>query len=143
MLSPDCLLVGLREDRAEAIALIANTSSGGKNSAPASAIAFFESFHAFLEEALAPLADNLATGVQPFGDLVVAKTLGREEDEAGSEDIAIRQRMFPSPGLQDPALFQTQIDLVGAGSWHVHTIPEARSRRALNLRDRNWRGGHY
>jgi len=70
--------------------LTATTSSGGKNSAPAGAIALFESFQAFLEEALAPLADDLATGVQALGDLIVAETLRGEEDDAGSEYIAIR-----------------------------------------------------
>ncbi len=77
------------EGSSQALALTATTSSG-ENSAPASAIALFESFEAFLEEALAPFADDLATGVQALGDLVVAETLGGEEEEAGSKNIAIR-----------------------------------------------------
>jgi len=70
--------------------LTATTSSGGKNPAPASPIALLESLQAFLEEALAPLADDLAMGVQARGDLVVAKTSGSKEHQAGSEDLAIR-----------------------------------------------------
>jgi hypothetical protein len=56
----------------------------------AGAIALIESFEPFLEETLTPLADDLATGVQALGDLVVTEAAGREEDEAGSKDIAVR-----------------------------------------------------
>jgi hypothetical protein len=43
-----------------------------------------------LEEALAPLADDLAMGVQALCDLVVAEASGSEEDQPGPEDFAIR-----------------------------------------------------
>ncbi len=95
----------------QAIALTATTSSGGKNWAPTRAIALLEPGQACLEEPLPPLAYHLATGVEALSNLVVAQALGGQQDEGGSEDVAIRQRIFPGPGFQEFLRAQSDLEV--------------------------------
>lgn len=52
------------------------------------------------EEALAPLADDLAACVEPSGNLVVAQALGGQQDHLGSNDLEIGQRIPARPAAQ-------------------------------------------
>jgi len=79
--------------RSHASALISIVSSGGKDPRASRAGSLFETRQSLLEEALAPLADHLASGVQPCGDLVVVHTVGSHQDHLGSNDLEIRQRI--------------------------------------------------
>jgi hypothetical protein len=45
---------------------------------------------ALLKEAFAPFGDDLSSGSQARGDLVVAISLGREQHHLGSHHISIR-----------------------------------------------------
>jgi hypothetical protein len=81
--------------------LISTTTSGEENVGPVAPWELFEAVQAFLEEALAPLADHVAPSVETIGDLVVAKTAGGEEDHPSPEDVTIRQRISSSPCFQD------------------------------------------
>jgi hypothetical protein len=105
--------------------LTAITSSGGKNWGSPGAIALLKSFEAFLEEALAPLADDLSPSVQAVGDLVVTETPSSEEHHAGPKDLSIRQRIFPGSSLKDTSLLWSQNDLEWRRSWHTQTILRA------------------
>ncbi len=41
-------------------------------------------------KALAPLADDLARGIEARGDEIVGETLGGQEDDLGPDDLTIR-----------------------------------------------------
>ena len=58
---------------------------------PALTRSLLEAGEALLEEALAPFADHLPSGVEPRRDLIVIDALGREEHQLGSDDLSIRQ----------------------------------------------------
>jgi hypothetical protein len=49
-----------------------------------------ETDQALLEEALAPLRDDLTGQMEPFTNLFVGKTISSEEDNLGTHDVAIR-----------------------------------------------------
>ena len=76
-----------------ASALISTVSSGGKDPRASRAGSLFEARQSLLEEALAPLADHLASGVQPRGDLVVVHAVRGHQDHLGSNNFEIRQRI--------------------------------------------------
>lgn len=63
---------------------------GGKAGWAPAARLLVEARKAVLEEAMAPLADDLSRRVQARADLVVTKTGGREEHDLGADDITIR-----------------------------------------------------
>lgn len=63
---------------------------GGKAGWTPAARLLVEAREAVLEEAMAPLTDDLSGRVQPRADLVVAEAGGREEDDFGPNDITIR-----------------------------------------------------
>ncbi len=94
------------------MALTSTTRSGGKKVGPTGAGQFFKAGQALLEEALAPLADHVATSVEALGDLVVTQALGCQEYDLGSEHISIRQRIFPGSGLEGRTFFWSQLDRV-------------------------------
>jgi len=73
-----------------ASALTATITLGGKERGPPSAGALLEACHAFFEEALAPLGDDLARSIQARRNLVIAESLCREQDNLGSKDVSIR-----------------------------------------------------
>jgi hypothetical protein len=52
------------------------------------------------EEALAPLADDLAASVEARGNLVIAQSLGSQQDHPGPNNLEIRQRIFARPSTQ-------------------------------------------
>ena len=74
----------------QARALIATSTLGGKAGRTASPRALLEAGEALLEEALAPLADDLSGGVQPGGNLVVAEPFGGVEHDPGANDVPVR-----------------------------------------------------
>jgi hypothetical protein len=49
----------------------------------------FKASQPFSEEALAPLADYLAGGIQPSSNLIVAEAFGGVENDLGSDHITI------------------------------------------------------
>jgi len=74
----------------QASRLTSTTTLGGKAGwGPASRL-FLQTGQALLEEALAPLADDLARRIEPRGDDIVAQALGREQDDLGADDVTIR-----------------------------------------------------
>jgi hypothetical protein len=99
--------------------LISTTISGGKTAGPSAPWPFLKASQAFLEEAFAPLRDDLAWQLEPFSDLFVGEALSGEEDDLGAHDIAIRRRIFSSDCLQVPFFLMVQEDLVWAVSWHT------------------------
>jgi hypothetical protein len=66
------------------------TTLGGKAGWSPAARLFVESREAVLEEAMSPLADDLAWRVQAGADLIVAQPAGRQQDDLGADDITIR-----------------------------------------------------
>jgi hypothetical protein len=103
----------------QAIALTSIATCGGKNRRSSVAGKFLEAGQPLLEETLSPQRDHLPAGIKAPGDLVVAKSLGCQQDDPGSDHISIRQRIFSSPGLQGQALLAGQFDAVWAGSRNV------------------------
>src|ERR1700730_11564318 len=87
------------DGRSQAIALTSIAACGGKNRRSSVAGKFLEAGQPLLEEALSPQRDHLPAGIKAPGDLVVAKSLGCQQDDPGSDHISIRQRIFSSPGL--------------------------------------------
>jgi len=75
-------------------------SSGGKRPGATRSGTFLQPGQAFLEKTFAPLANDLATGVQAFSDLVIGQTLGCMEDHFGANHLKIRQRIFSGSGFK-------------------------------------------
>src|SRR6266516_1397163 len=124
-----------RLSSSQAIALTSMTTSGGKDAWPSSPGSLLEAAEPLGEEALAPLGDDLATGVQTGRDLVVVKARGRHEHDLGPHDIPIRQRVPAGLGLQHLAFLAAQLDDVWALPGHRspsledHTLAEPRPLR--------------
>jgi len=74
----------------QARAFTATTVPGGKDARPALPWEFLQAAKALLEEALAPLAHDLAGGIEALGDLVVAQPLGGIQHDLGADHISIR-----------------------------------------------------
>jgi hypothetical protein len=60
------------------------TTSGGKSSGTARAGTLVEAGQTFIEEALAPQADDVAADGQRGRNLVIAEAFGRGQDNAGA-----------------------------------------------------------
>jgi hypothetical protein len=72
------------------MALTRTTTSGGKDPGAAGSGTVLESGKSFLEEALAPEANDLSARAEAICDLVVRQTLVRQEDHLCSGHLIIR-----------------------------------------------------
>src|SRR5213594_4337050 len=79
-----------RFGNSQARALTATTIPGGKARRCATTGKLIETGQAGLEEALAPLADNLARGVQALRDTIIAQALGGIQHDPGAQNVTIR-----------------------------------------------------
>jgi hypothetical protein len=66
------------------------TNSGGKSPRPTGARALVQTRQAFLKETLAPHGNDFATGIQTGPNLIIAPTLGGQQDDFGPNDLKIR-----------------------------------------------------
>src|SRR2546425_8504581 len=66
---------------------MATTTLGGKAGGPSTPGLFLQPRESLLEEALAPLRDDLARRVEASGDLVVGQSLRGVEDDLGAYDV--------------------------------------------------------
>ncbi|HEY4689927.1 MAG TPA: hypothetical protein VIK33_11475 [Anaerolineae bacterium] len=71
-----------------------------------------------MEEPLAPQAHYIAADRERRADLVVAASLGGQQDHPGAENFEIRQRILAGAVFQDLALFPGEMDRKGAASGH-------------------------
>ena len=117
--------------RSHASALISTVSSGGKDPGASRASPLFEARQSFLEEALAPLADHLASRVQPRGDLVVVHATRGHQDHLGSNNLEIRQRISGGATIQLGGLVCRQLDKERALSWHAQPPVEGSQHDAI------------
>ena len=79
-----------RAGSSQASALTATTTPGGKDERPAAPGLLLEPRAAEEAEALPPLADDLAGGIQAGRDGIIPQPLGRQEDDLGPDDVSIR-----------------------------------------------------
>lgn len=70
--------------------LTCTTSSGGKNPGAAGALAVFQTCQTSFEEPFSPAADDLASGAEAIGDLIVGEALLGQENHFGASDHEIR-----------------------------------------------------
>ena len=61
---------------------------------------FLEAWETGQSKSLAPLAHDLARRVQACGKDVVGQTLGSQEHDFRSDDVAIRRRIFARSGFE-------------------------------------------
>jgi hypothetical protein len=115
------------------MALTSTARVGGKAHRTAPTRSLLEAGEALLEEALAPFADHLPSGVEPRRDLIVIDALGSEEHQLGSDDLSIRQRIPSAPPLQDLAGLRIEIQTIWASSGHEQ--PSSRRRAYLGTAD--------
>jgi hypothetical protein len=73
-----------------AIRLISTTTLGGKAGWPPASRLLIEAGEALVEEAVAPLADNLSRRIQAGRDDIVGEPSGCQQDELRADDVAIR-----------------------------------------------------
>src|SRR6266511_123107 len=102
----------------QAIALTWMVTSGGKDGGASSPGAFLQAGQALRVEAVAPLGNDLAAGVQPGGGLVVGKASRGHEDDLGADDLSIWQCIAPRLCLQDLVLLLAEFDRVWAFPGH-------------------------
>jgi hypothetical protein len=75
--------------RNQASALTCTTTPGGKNGRAPGPGFCLQASESFLEEAFAPLADDLARDRQAGSDPIIALALSGQEDHFGSQDRII------------------------------------------------------
>src|SRR5215210_8379834 len=102
----------------QAKALTATTTLGGKAGWPPAARLFEQPCKALLEEAFAPLADDLPWSVEPGSDLIVAGALCGVEDDLGPDHVPIRRRVPASHALKLLLLLGSQLNGKRASSRH-------------------------
>ena len=85
-------------------------TSGGKSPGSARALALLQASQAFFEEPLAPLADDLPSGVEAAGDFIVAQALGSQKNHLCPDHLKIWQRIFTYPLLEDTLLFGIKVN---------------------------------
>ncbi len=71
-------------------AFTATTTSGGKTCGSTASGTFLKADKALFIEALSPLGDNLPTGIQTRGNLVIVEPFSSHEDDLGPNDFTIR-----------------------------------------------------
>jgi len=76
--------------RSQAMRFTSTTTSGGKAGRSPASRFLVETGQAVLEEALAPLADDLPRGIQAGGDDIVRERVGGEQDQFRADDVTIR-----------------------------------------------------
>jgi hypothetical protein len=76
--------------RSHAIRFTSTTTVGGNAGWPPASWLLVEAREALLEEAVAPLADNLPWGIQTRRDDIVGQALGGQQDQLRTDDVAIR-----------------------------------------------------
>jgi hypothetical protein len=74
----------------QARAFTATTIPGGKDTRPPLPGKFLQAGDSLLEEALAPLTDDLARRIEALGDLVVAQSLRGIQHDLGPDYVTIR-----------------------------------------------------
>jgi hypothetical protein len=104
----------------QASALICTTTSGGKNPGAAGSGSFLQAGEAFIEEAFAPEADHVSTDRERRADLIVGPTFGGKENDSGTQDDKIRQRIFSCATLQSGSFFWREPDFVRALPRHTN-----------------------
>ena len=77
-------------ESSHAIRLISTTTLGGKAGWAPAARLLIEAGEALVEEAVAPLADNLSWGIQARRDDIVGQASRCQQDELRSDDVPIR-----------------------------------------------------
>jgi hypothetical protein len=66
------------------------TTLGGKTGRSPASWSLLKTDKAFLEEPLAPLADDLSRSIEPGSDFIIVQTFGSVEDYPGTDNISIR-----------------------------------------------------
>src|SRR2546427_12878381 len=108
------------QGNSQARAFTSTTVSGGKERGPSTAGKFLQAKEPCFKEALAPLADDLARGIESLGDLIVGEPSRGIENNLGSDNISIRRRISPGQSLQPAPIFACECDDKWASSWHLH-----------------------
>jgi hypothetical protein len=95
------------------------TTSGGKSSGTARAGTLVQAGEAFIEESLAPEADDVAPDGEGGRDLVIGATLGGEQHDERSQNLKVWQRILPGAIFECPAFCPGERDDILASSWHA------------------------
>ena len=110
---PDC------RGSSQAKALTCTTSSGGENPGATRAGEFLQPAESFVKEALAPLADDLAAGIQTGGNFIVGDAFGGQENHLGAKDLKVWQRILCGASIQLLLFIRAEHDPERAFSWHI------------------------
>jgi hypothetical protein len=70
------------------------------------------------KESLSPHAHHLPASIQARGDLVVAQSLGGEENHTGAKNLKIRQRILRGNPVEFTIFFRRENYLIWAGTGH-------------------------
>jgi hypothetical protein len=65
------------------------------------------------------LADDFAPGIQASRNQVVGQAFGGQEDDFGTEDLKVRQRIFGRSMSEHLLLILSESDREWAFSWHI------------------------
>jgi hypothetical protein len=104
------------------MALTYTTSSGGKNPGASRALAVFQTRQAPLKESLSPHADNLPSGTEAFGNLIVGKAFVSQKHHLGANYHKIRQRIFTGASSEFLSFMRCKSDLVWTLTRHSKTL---------------------
>lgn len=123
-----------RAGSSQARPLMAMWTSGGKDRRSPAAWSLLEAGEALLEEPLPPFGHDLPAGVEAGGDLVVVEPVGGHQDDLGSDDVSIRQRIRRALASSSARCWSVRVStyglFLGIGTPLVggdRTLPEAQS----------------
>lgn len=86
-------------------------------------MAVFQTRQAPLKESLSPPADDLSSGAEAFGNLIVREALVSEKHHLGAGDHKIRQRIFIGAPKEFFSLIPCESDPVRTFARHSKALP--------------------
>ena len=98
--------------------LTSTMTLGGKAGWTPASRCFLEARKPFFKEAFPPLANDLASEVEPRSDDIVTETGRGQKDDFRANDVPIRRRIRARARLQDRPLVASERDEKGASSRH-------------------------
>lgn len=92
-------------------------------------MAVFQAHQAPLKESLSPHADDLPSGAEAFGDLIVGEPLVSQKNHLGADNHKIRQRIFIGTSKQFLSLISCESDLIWTPTRHDKVLPDKEHNR--------------
>jgi hypothetical protein len=103
----------------QASALTCTTTSGGENGRAPGPGFSLQASESFLEEAFAPLANDLARDRQTGSNLIIALAVSGQQDHSSSKDGIVWRRISSGLAFQLRPFGIAELDGIRTIAWHI------------------------